>query len=454
MEKMIGIKIKGVKILLFLSKKLIPKNFDLDRFKKIVQEFEVFKKIICLPDLNFKSKNFIPSGVNIPIKNKICPLILSSNINDSIGAIHVKNEKKISNKEIKDIFHSLKKEIVIFRRNKNVISKKKTLENYLDFGVKKVYKLWGFSKTDITRIENFGYERLDFRSKDLLKIIDQSKIKFLPKYIPSDGIYNRGFKNIGILDGTSHFIELFKVKKIKKKKDCKYLNISSNDLFFLIHAGSGDIGRIFHHYVLEKNVNNVIPHSKLGKLIKNFYLAASNYGFVNRLYIYKKIKKAISSNIQSQKVNIFSDLPHDYLDIDKKNKIFYHKKGVVKILPKSKFSSKNRWSKTGTPYILPSHPGGDAYLMINKKGNNLSSFSLNHGMGRVLSKEEAGKKIKSFKIKPFKNKTFQMFRYYKDNINTQSPKSFKNEKIILKSIKDNKLAENIAVFESLATLKA
>ena len=130
--------------------------------------------------------------------------------------------------------------------------------------------MWGFSKADINRIENFGYERLDFRSKDLLKIIDQSKIKFLPKYIPSDGIYKRGFRNIGILDGTSHFIELFKVKKIKKKKDCKYLNISSNDLFFLIHAGSGDIGRIFHHYVLEKNVNNVNPHSKLGKLIKNF----------------------------------------------------------------------------------------------------------------------------------------------------------------------------------------
>ena len=88
-------------------------------------------------------------------------------------------------------------------------------------------------------------------------------------------------------------------------------------MFFLIHAGSGDIGRIFHQYVLEKNVNNVNPHSKLGKLIKNFYLAASNYGFVNRLYIYKKIKKAISSNMQNLKVNIFSDLPHDYLDIDK-----------------------------------------------------------------------------------------------------------------------------------------
>ena len=232
------------------------------------------------------------------------------------GAIHVKNEKKISTRN-KRYFSLFKNEIAIFRRNKDVVSKKKTLENYLDFGVKKIYKLWGFTKADINRIENFGYERLDFRSKDLLKIIDQSKIKFLPKYIPSDGIYKRGFRNIGILDGTSHFIELFKVKKIKKKKDCKYLNISSNDLFFLIHAGSGDIGRIFHHYVLEKNVNNVNPHSKLGKLIKNFYLAASNYGFeIGCIFI--KIKKAISSNMQNLKGNIFSDLPHDYLDIDKK----------------------------------------------------------------------------------------------------------------------------------------
>ena len=53
---MIGIKIKGVKILLFLSKN-IPKNFDLDRFKKIVQEFEVFKRYMHL-NLNFKIKKF------------------------------------------------------------------------------------------------------------------------------------------------------------------------------------------------------------------------------------------------------------------------------------------------------------------------------------------------------------------------------------------------------------
>ena len=112
----------------------------------------------------------------------------------------------------------------------------------------------------------------------------------------------------------------------------------------------------------------------------------------------------------------------------------------------------HRFNKSQQDFLLPNIEDGTIKLIGATTEN--PSFSLNHGMGRVLSKEEAGKKIKSFKIKSFKNRTFQMFRYYKDNINTQSPKSFKNEKIILKSIKDNKLADNIAVFESLATLKA
>jgi hypothetical protein len=47
-----------------------------------------------------------------------------------------------------------------------------------------------------------------------------------------------------------------------------------------------------------------------------------------------------------------------------------------------------------------------------------------------------------------------MFRYYKDDLRTQSPKAFKDTKNILNAINSNKLADNIAVLESVAVLKA
>ena len=62
---------KKIDILFYLDKKLTPKNFSLEKFKIMINEYKIYKRIICMPDLHFKDKNFIPSGVNVPIKNTI-----------------------------------------------------------------------------------------------------------------------------------------------------------------------------------------------------------------------------------------------------------------------------------------------------------------------------------------------------------------------------------------------
>ena len=444
--------INKIKIFFFINKKLFPKDFNLKKFNYITQNFKVDKKIICMPDLNFKAKNFIPTGVNIPIINSINPILLSSNINDSIGSLKLKNNKNLDKRAIKKIFITLKKRIKIFRSTKNQISVP-SFKSYLKYGVKNIYLKWGFLKKEIERIESNGSEKLDMNIEKILKNIKKKKIESLPSYVPRDGILNRGMRNIGVLDGTSHFIELFRVNKILKKKDCKYLNVELGDYFFLVHAGSGDVGRYFHHHFLDKKINNIDPKTTKGKLVKNSYLAAINYGFVNRLYIYKNIKETIFKVLKTQEIEIFSDLPHDYLEIEKKTKTIFHRKGVVRLKSKKEFKKNNSWFKTGTPYVLPSNPSGDAYLMIGRNGSKESLYSLNHGMGRTLSKKEAEKKIKSFK---FNKETmhYQMFRYKKDKINTQSPEAFKDTNSILKIIKKNKLADNIAILKSVASLKA
>ena len=63
------------------------------------------------------------------------------------------------------------------------------------------------------------YEKLDMNIEKILNNIKKKKIESLPSYVPRDGIINRGMRNIGVLDGTSHFIELFRVNKILKKRN-------------------------------------------------------------------------------------------------------------------------------------------------------------------------------------------------------------------------------------------
>ena len=136
-KKILNKKKRDNKIYFFLNKKLLPKNFNIKRFKTIFQKLKVKKIIYCMPDLNFKSKNFIPSGVSVPLKKSISPILLTPN-NDSIGSLHFKLGRKLEKRELYEILRSLKKNIAIYRRNKPIITSNNA-KVILKYGCKKIY---------------------------------------------------------------------------------------------------------------------------------------------------------------------------------------------------------------------------------------------------------------------------------------------------------------------------
>lgn len=448
-RKILNKKNKENKIYFFLDRKLLPKNFDIKRFKTIFNKLKVKKIIYCMPDLNFKSKNFIPSGVSVPLKKSISPILLTPN-NDSIGSLHFKLKKKLEKNQLKKIINSLKKEVAIYRRNKSNISSNNAKE-ILEYGCKKVYRKWGFTDTDLSSIYNKGGQKLNVSLNKLLKYFSNKKSKSIPFYIKEKNLLNAAKKNLGVLDGSSHFIEFFQVKKIFNKHFCESLNIDNDSFFSLIHAGPGDVGRIIHHNILDLEKGSFDIKENQINFYYESYKAASNYAFCNRLYIYKTIKKLLFKFNKVSFFEIFSDLPHDY--IYKFKDTYFHNKGVIKMLNKSFCLEKNyKWKKSGSPYILPTSPGENAYIFLPSK--NLKSQGLmSHGVGRSLDKIEASRKFKKHGIGE-QNKDFILQKYNKDDINSQSPKSFKDSKLILESIKKNNLAEMICSLTSLGTLKA
>ena len=309
---------KKIKTYFYLNKKIYPENFSFNKFKIIIDKYKIFKRIICLPDLDFKVKNFVPSGVVIPTKKFFAPELLGPS-NDSMLAIKFSlKSEEFTKKKLDKIFNNLKKEIYLFRRNVPIINNY-TAQNILKKGALGIPKSWKVNKKEIKNIYNNGYEKIT-KIKNLNSVFLSKELpKALPEFVKSKSIIDGAKKCIGVLDGTSHFIDLYKIDELINQQKCKNYNIKQTDFFFLIHAGSGDPGLIFHHKSLESNNKKLKLKTREGAEIFNFSKIAANYGYANRIYIYSKIKLILNDVFKDslKDLEIFSDLPHDYLDFIK-----------------------------------------------------------------------------------------------------------------------------------------
>ena len=97
---------------------MIPKDKSFQKLLDIESNYKIYKKLICLPDLNFKIKNYVPSGIVIPTINEFSPKLLGPN-NDGMSILRLKiKDKLMTQSKIKFIFQELKKKICIYRRKK------------------------------------------------------------------------------------------------------------------------------------------------------------------------------------------------------------------------------------------------------------------------------------------------------------------------------------------------
>jgi len=445
--------VNDTSIILYLSEDLLPDDDSLEKLSSIAREFNVHKQIISLPDLHFKVKNFVPSGMTIPLNGEFSPKLLGPN-NDGMGALKLRiRGSELNNSDIQKIFTALRENIVLFRRDVDIIDKS-LLKTIFMSGVHGIIEELGFKKTDLDKFEDKGCTKKFTNFIEVENAFPDERSQLLPEFVPNHDIFDRGKKCIGTLDGTSHFIELFKVNQTINKEYNEYLDIDCRDYFFLVHAGSGDIGIISHRAYLNKNSNKYNLKEKLGINAFNALAVAGNYGYANRLYIYKIIKEVVTDILSEiESVEIFSDVPHDYLERSSNN-IFIHRKGAVKLSPANCFSTENRWSKTGTPYIFPSCVGGDAYIVSNSAGNQASYYTTSHGAGRLLRKDKAINKYKKINIADTMKNKIMLFRYGVDQIEGQNPLAFKDVDKMLKIFQDFNLAYPVTKLQPLASLKA
>jgi len=446
--------IDGTEIVLYLTEDLLPLDDSLEKLEYMARTFDVDRRIIGLPDLHFKIKNFVPSGMTIPVRNYFSPQLLGPN-NDGMGSLRFRIKGESLSEEIIDaLFTRLKKRIAMFRRDDDIVGQD-VLELVFRSGVRDIISDWGFQAEDLLKFEDQGCVHEFAVDEDVSAFFPDERPESLPEFVPGHDIYKRGGKCIGVLDGTSHFIELFQLDRNMNDQQADILDVTERDYFFLIHAGAGDICITSHRAYLGRNDNKYYPGTEEGDRALNSFAVAGNYGHANRLYIYKVLKEVIEECVPDLvSVEIFSDVPHDYIEYQEDSAIFIHRKGAAKLFPGGYYPEDHSWRQTGTPYLFPSCVGGDAYIITNVDGNDESFNTVSHGAGRLIRKDRAIDLFRDSNLNETMKHKIKLFRYGVDQIEGQNPLAFKDIDTIMQTFQDFNLAYPVSKLKPLASLKA
>jgi len=398
----------------FLNDSLAPDISVINQIKTI-SKWEGVKSVSVFPDLSFKSKEIIPTGVVFDTDDLIYPIAIKSNFNCGITVIKTSlYYKDLDHNKISLIYKHLK-DAFSDRKNSYWQISRVDLNDIIYKGVEWAKDRVGLSDSDQKNIEDEGsfFKNTDFTFKEVLN------------NIPSD-VYQGGFKKLGSMWVGNHFLEMSRVSKVIDNDIAKTWGIEKDQIIFMIHGEPGAFGgRIGKYFMDRKDLSlkelirkhryhftlNIKKYSKRRSAYFNTHsspfaieadsdearryiscaYAAANYGFVNRVLAYKLVQDIVVKYIDKNvKMEILIDVAHKIIKQEDLGgrKFWVHRNGASLALGPSFIKSHSLYSKTGQPVPLPGSMTAGSYICAAKDESSKSLFSVNHGTGRRISKKE------------------------------------------------------------------
>lgn len=354
---------------------------------KSLLNLEYFKdcKIAIMPDVHAGAGCVI--GLTMSLNNYVIPNLVGVDIGCGMLTIKLGKDIKLNLEEL-DRF--IKKNIPHgFEKNKTI--DKKILEPSEE--IKKIVKI------------SFNNVNLNLNNIDNL-------IKEIEKISINIGIDpDEQLRSIGSLGGGNHFIEI--------DKD------DENNFYLVIHTGSRHFGWQIanHHQDIAKKycekkgykVNKSLSFLEDEKKEKYLYdmKIAQIFAKINRYIIASRITEFL--NLEINKLEYFETI-HNYINF--KDNII--RKGAVS-------------AYKGEKILIPFNMKDGSIIAIGK-GNEAWNFSAPHGAGRIMSRNEAKKKLSLNEFKEIMKGIFST-TISKDTLD-EAPFAYKKADEIIQFIKD------------------
>jgi tRNA-splicing ligase RtcB len=205
----------------------------------------------------------------------------------------------------------------------------------------------------------------------------------------------RGTVQLGSLGGGNHFIELQRCEQ-------------TGTLFVQVHTGSRGFGHglATNYFDLARQERpDAIKHLDLGYFLPdsrhyrdylNAVAAGGNFAILNRLIIFEEIAEAFRQVFHAD-LELVYEISHNLVQREEHPEfgaVWVHRKGATRAFPAEHPAlAGTAWEQEGHPVLIPGSNKDHSYILRPLPGAVRSGYSVNHGAGRRLSRNQAKQKF-------------------------------------------------------------
>ncbi|MGB9780132.1 RtcB family protein [Caldanaerobacter sp.] len=350
------------------------------------------------------------------------------------------------------------------------------IEHYVPTGIGKKGRHKGITRVIFDDVVHNGVEaviKAGFgKMSDLEYIEEGGKLEGADISAVSEEAQERGEEQLGTLGGGNHFIEIQKVEDILDERLAEKFGLFKGQLAVMIHTGSRGFGhQIATDYtkilweaakrygveVPEKGLAAAPIKSKEGQNYYKAMAAAVNFAFSNRQIIMFDVIRAFEDVLKKSEEEMGFKLVYDVAhniakwEIHGGKRVLVHRKGATRALPAGHPQNPPSYRDTGHPALIPGSMGTGSYVVVGTEKAAETFYSVNHGAGRRLSRNQA-KKISKEEFERSMGDVVYNVRSYKDIVD-ESPLAYKDVEAVVSVLEERGITIPVAKLIPLAVVK-
>jgi len=350
------------------------------------------------------------------------------------------------------------------------------IEHYVPTGIGKKGRHKGITRVIFDDVVHNGVEaviKAGFGKKSDLEYIEEGgKLEGADISAVSEEAQERGEEQLGTLGGGNHFIEIQKVEEILEENLAEKFGLFKGQLVVMIHTGSRGFGhQIATDYtkilweaakrygveVPEKGLAAAPIKSKEGQNYYKAMAAAVNFAFSNRQIIMFDVIRAFEDVLKKSEEEMGFKLVYDVAhniakwEVHGGKRVLVHRKGATRALPAGHPQNPPSYRDTGHPALIPGSMGTGSYVVVGTEKAAETFYSVNHGAGRRLSRNQA-KKISKEEFERSMGDVVYNVRSYKDIVD-ESPLAYKDVEAVVSVLEERGITIPVAKLIPLAVVK-
>lgn len=289
----------------------------------------------------------------------------------------------------------------------------------------------------------------------------------------SDRAQKRGRDQLGTLGGGNHFVDIQLIDEIFDQKLADQFDLKKNNICIMIHCGSRGFGhQIGDDYmrlmpkeaqkegihIPSKELAAVPIASKTGQQYWSAMAAAVNFAFGNRHLIMHYVREAFERHFGKSAKELGMDLLYDvahniakFEPAQKGGQYLIHRKGATRALPAGHPQNPKIYQETGHPVLVPGSMATPSYVLVGTEAAAETFYSVNHGAGRRMSRNEAKRTITPQEFEQKLGSILTNFRNVREVLD-EAPMVYKDIDLVVDTLVECGITKKVARLQPIAVM--